>query len=96
MAAPKLPASKFMDPRDPERGESPPPTSISPKSREDSGHIALKLPVGEEVYKQRDLQKVAARWLPILGDSKVTPGGRRRKTKKAGRRRRRHATRRRA
>jgi hypothetical protein len=99
MAAPKLPVSKFMDPRDPERGESPPPTSVSPKPRKDSDEVAIKLPVGEEVYKQRDLQKVAARWLPVLGESKLSPGGRRRKGGKNTRkhtRKHRRATRRRA
>ncbi len=86
-----------MDPRDPERGESPPPKS--PASVDEApAHVALKLPINEDMYKERDLQKVAARWLPVLGESKLSPGGRRRKTgkktKKHTRKHRRHTRRR--
>lgn len=98
-AATKYPHSRFMDPRDPERGESPPPTSVSPKPREEKAEqVKIKMPphLDEDIYKERDLKKMAARWLPELAQSKLSPGGRRRKTKKAGRRKHRRATRRRA
>jgi hypothetical protein len=94
-SASKLPEGKFRDPRDPERGESPPPASVSPKAREEPPHIAIKIPYSEKAANEQNFQKMAARWLPALRDSTLTNGGRRkrRQTKKAGRRRR--ATRRR-
>ena len=101
-AATKYPHSRFMDPRDPERGESPPPKSVTPPPREEKAdQVAIKVRSGidEDFYKERDLKRVAARWgLAPLADAKLSPGGRRRKTKKTRKHTRKHrrSTRRRA